>query len=141
MLSKSHMSQARNGIRRIHATACPVQAVLSRIGDKWSGLVIFNLGGRDDMRFSELQRAIAGISKRMLSSTLQNLEYDGLVRRVVLGTHPPEVRYSLTDLGRSLCDPIKELADWAVTNAAAMASARRRYEEDVTSRARTPWQS
>lgn len=135
------MSQTRNGIRRLHATACPVQAVLSRIGDKWSGLVIFNLGGRDDMRFSELQRAIAGISKRMLSSTLQNLEYDGLVRRTVLGTHPPEVRYSLTDLGRSLCDPIKELADWAVANAPAMASARRRYEEDTASRTRTPWQS
>ncbi len=135
------MSQSRCGLRRPVASPCPVQAVLSRIGDKWSALVIFNLGGRDDMRFSELQRAIPGISKRMLSATLQNLEYDGLVRRAVLGTHPPEVRYALTDLGRSLRGPIEGLADWAVDNAPVMEAARRRYEEEADRAPRTPWQA
>ena len=135
------MNQPRNCVKRPTPSACPVQAVLARIGDKWSALVIFNLGGREDMRFSELQCAIAGISKRMLSTTLQNLEYDGLVRRAVLGTHPPEVRYALTDLGRSLCAPIKGLADWAVDNAPVMETARKRYEEAQALGGRTPWQT
>lgn len=135
------MSRTLSGVKRPNPSACPVQAVLARIGDKWSSLVIFNLSGCDDMRFSELQRAIAGISKRMLSATLQNLEYDGLVQRTVLGTHPPEVRYALTALGQSLREPIKGLADWAVGNAPVMEAARKRYEEERAAGERTPWQS
>ena len=77
----------------------------------------------------------------MLSATLQNLEYDGLVQRTVLGTHPPEVRYALTALGQSLREPIKGLADWAVGNAPVMEAARKRYEEERAAGERTPWQS
>ncbi len=128
-------------LKRVVSSPCPVQRVFSRIGDKWSALVIFNLGGRAGMRFSELQRAIVGISKRMLSATLQNLESDGLVRRTVLGTHPPEVRYALTELGDSLCGPIKGLADWATDNAPAMDEARREYEKKAALGERTPWQT
>ncbi len=78
-----------------------VSAVLARIGDKWSVLVVGRLGNRT-MRFGELKREIGSISQRMLTLTLRGLERDGLVRRTVYPTIPPRVDYELTALGRSL---------------------------------------
>ncbi|MBP2326120.1 DNA-binding HxlR family transcriptional regulator [Kibdelosporangium banguiense] len=96
--------------------ACPVTEVFRRVGDKWSMLLVIVLGGRPH-RYNELHRAIEGISQRMLTRTLRNLETDGLVKREVLPTVPPSVEYSLTPLGFSLLEPISGLADWAVLHA------------------------
>ena len=74
---------------------CPIREVLDRVGDTWSLLVIINLQERP-LRFNALRRSIEGISQRMLTVTLRSLERDGLVRRTVRPTTPPEVEYALT---------------------------------------------
>lgn len=86
--------------------------ILNRVGDKWSVLVVVLLGN-ERMRFSTLRRALAGISQRMLTSTLRGLERDGLVKRTVYPTNPPQVDYALTKLGQTLLEPVRVLAVWA----------------------------
>jgi DNA-binding HxlR family transcriptional regulator len=99
-----------------HDGACPfVREVLTRVGDKWSVLVIVMLGD-GAKRFSELRRAIGGISQRMLTLTLRGLERDGLVAREVFPTVPPKVEYTLTPLGKTLLTTLRDLADWAAEN-------------------------
>src|SRR5438477_11568106 len=89
--------------------ACPaVRDVLKRVGDKWSIQVVALL--RDGpKRFSELRRLVEGVSQRMLTLTLRGLERDGLVERSVEPTIPPRVDYELTDLGRTLLEPVMAL--------------------------------
>ncbi|RAI42301.1 winged helix-turn-helix transcriptional regulator [Rhodoplanes roseus] len=101
--------------------------VLSRIGDKWTVLVIILLG-EGPLRFNELKRRIGGISQRMLTLTLRSLERDGLVTRTMFATIPPRVDYALTDLGRSLLAPIRHLGEWAVDNTPRIEEARRRFD-------------
>ena len=114
--------------RKITHDDCPVREVLSRVGDKWSVLIVAVL--RDgSMRFSDLRRSIDGISQRMLTLTLRGLERDGLVTRTVTPTTPPRVDYALTPLGRTLLEPIMALAEWAETNRPAIHTARRRYDD------------
>lgn len=103
---------------------CPVTDVIRRVGDKWTMLVIVLLG-RGRRRFNELHRDIDGISQRMLTRTLRGLETDGLVNREVFPTVPPSVEYSLTELGRSLLEPLSALADWAVKHRDDIEAARR----------------
>jgi DNA-binding HxlR family transcriptional regulator len=91
---------------------CPVRDVLDRIGDKWSMLLIMALAMRPQ-RFSELNRAVRDISKRMLTQTLRDLERDGLITRHVFPTKPPSVEYRLAPLGFSLLEPMAGLIDWA----------------------------
>jgi DNA-binding HxlR family transcriptional regulator len=91
---------------------CPVRDVLDRIGDKWSILIVMTLATRPQ-RFSQLCRAIRGISKRMLTQTLRDLERDGLITRHVFPTKPPSVEYRLAPLGQSLLEPMANLIDWA----------------------------
>ena len=86
--------------------------ILNRIGDKWSVMIVGYLG-RKTMRFNELRHTIGGISQRMLTLTLRNLERDGLVTRTVYPEIPPRVEYELTQLGRSLQNPINALWAWA----------------------------
>lgn len=107
----------------------PVSEVLQRVGDKWSVLVVMTL--RDGThRFSELRRALPGISQRMLTLTLRGLERDGLVTRTVTATMiPPRVDYTLTPLGESLAEPVIALAQWAQANMCAMQKARGEYDE------------
>jgi DNA-binding HxlR family transcriptional regulator len=91
-----------------------VRQLLTKIGDKWTIFLVLSLdllGGR--ARFSELERAIPGISQRMLSATLKNLERDGMVVREVFPEVPPRVEYEITDLGKSLLGPTQGLVDWA----------------------------
>lgn len=96
--------------------ACPfVREVLTRVGDKWSVLVIVLLGD-GSKRFSQLKRTIDGISQRMLTLTLRGLERDGLVTRTVFPTVPPSVDYALTPLGKTLLKTVTELANWASAN-------------------------
>jgi DNA-binding HxlR family transcriptional regulator len=105
-----------------------VREVLSRVGDKWSVLVI-GLLGDETKRFSELQRAIEGISQRMLTLTLRQLERDGLVQRTVYPTVPPRVEYALTPLGRTLLETVTALATWAEGHRQDIESARYAYDE------------
>lgn len=94
-----------------------VRELLTKIGDKWTIFVILSLdllGGR--ARFSELERSVPGISQRMLSTTLKNLERDGLVIRELFPEVPPRVEYEITGLGKSLLRPTQGLVDWAKEN-------------------------
>src|SRR5215218_11240448 len=104
-----------------------VSEVLSRVGDKWTVLVVGELGnGRK--RFNEIRRALGSISQRMLTLTLRGLERDGLVTRTVFPTIPPRVDYALTRLGRSLLEPVSGLGLWARRNRPAIEDARRRFD-------------
>lgn len=104
-----------------------ISEILSRIGDKWTVLVVSMLGN-GPMRFNELRREIGGVSQRMLTLTLRGLERDGLVTRTVYPTVPPRVDYELTNLGRSLLDPIVGIAGWARANRAKIEQARKVYD-------------
>lgn len=108
-----------------------VSQVLSRIGDKWSVLVIMLLREKS-LRFSELKRGIDGISQRMLTLTLRNLERDGLVTRTVTPSIPPRVDYELTALGHSLAEPVKALGTWAFQNVAQIEGAQAHYDAGKT---------
>ena len=107
-----------------------ISGVLARVGDKWSILIVSRLGART-MRFNELRREIGGISQRMLTLTLRNLERDGLVTRKAFATVPPRVDYSLTPLGRSLLEPVNALSDWALSHKDKLADAQRRFDRSV----------
>jgi len=124
--TKTHETDACHAIQ---ATECPkVSQVLARVGEKWSVLIIMMLtdGPR---RFSELKRAIDGISQRMLTLCLRGLERDGLVKRTVFPQVPPRVDYELTPLGRSLCEPVTALGNWARSHASEIDRARAAYDK------------
>ena len=104
-----------------------ISEVLSRIGDKWTVLVVSTLGD-GPKRFNELRHALGSISQRMLTLTLRALERDGLVTRTVFPTIPPRVVYELTRLGRSLLEPVNALGLWARKNRSAIQQARRRFD-------------
>src|SRR4029079_19313517 len=102
-----------------------VSEVLARVGDKWTILVVGELGN-GPRRFNEIRRALGSISQRMLTLTLRGLERDGLVTRTVFPTIPPKVEYELTRLGRSLLAPVSQIGLWARRNRAAIQEARQR---------------
>ena len=107
-----------------------ISAVLARIGDKWTVLVV-NFLGSGAKRFSEIRREVGGISQRMLTLTLRALERDGLVTRTVLPTNPPRVEYALTPLGFSLLEPVQALGSWAIEHQETMENARQRFDRAV----------
>src|SRR6476646_5181325 len=104
-----------------------VSEILSRVGDKWSVLVV-KLLGDGSLRFNELRHRIGGISQKMLTTTLRGLERDGFVTRTVTPSIPPRVDYELTELGRSLQKPICGLASWATENVEAIHDAQARFD-------------
>lgn len=110
---------------------CPdckrINEVLSRVGDRWSVLVIISLAQYGTLRFNELKRNL-GISQRMLSRTLRELERDGLVSRTQYPTIPPKVEYTLTPLGESFREPVAALGTWALENLATIDTAREIYD-------------
>jgi DNA-binding HxlR family transcriptional regulator len=107
---------------------CPkISQVLARIGEKWSVLIIIMLAARSH-RFSELKRAIGGVSQRMLTLSLRGLERDGLVKRTVFPVVPPRVEYELTPLGRSLHMPVSALGEWARGHLAEIDAAREAFD-------------
>jgi DNA-binding HxlR family transcriptional regulator len=106
---------------------CGIREVLDRIGDKWTVLVIVELS-KGTRRFRELQRAIPGISQRMLTLTTRRLCRDGLVERTVYATIPPQVDYRLTAMGQSLATMVSGLADWSREHKDAIGDARRRWD-------------
>jgi DNA-binding HxlR family transcriptional regulator len=106
---------------------CGIRDVLDRIGDKWSVLVIVELAG-GPRRFRQLQRAVEGISQRMLTLTVRRLERDGLVLRTVYPTVPAQVDYRLTGTGAGLTHLVKALADWSLAHRGDIAEARQSYD-------------
>ncbi len=108
---------------------CSLRQILDRIADKWSLLVVALLAERS-LRFNELLRMIDGISQRMLTVTLRQLERDGMVTRVVYPVVPPRVEYSLTSMGRSLHETVKGLVDWTEAHQEEIAQARMRYDRE-----------
>jgi len=104
-----------------------ISTLLSRIGYKWTVLVVTSLGG-GSRRFNELRREIPSVSQRMLTLTLRNLERDGLVSRTVTPTIPPRVDYELTDMGHSLLKPVTALADWALQHVEQIHAAQSRFD-------------
>src|SRR6476469_2198291 len=111
-----------------------ISTLLSRIGDKWTVLVVQTLGD-GSKRFNELRREIPSVSQRMLTLTLRNLERDGIVNRTVTPTIPPRVDYELTSLGHSLLKPITALAEWALHNVEAIHGAQARFDAEQDARA------
>lgn len=117
----------RTEIRDALFPNCPIRNVLSRIGDKWSLLVLFTLEKKSNQRFMELQRDIPDISQKMLTATLRILEADGLVHRDAFPEVPPRVEYSLTDKGKSLLPHINSLLSWAIDNMGDIMELRKQY--------------
>jgi DNA-binding HxlR family transcriptional regulator len=102
--------------------------IIEQIADKWTILVIDALGTRGEMRFSRLREEIGGVSQKMLTKTLRQLERDGLVSRYVHPVIPPRVDYQLTPIGRSLLDKICGIWDWVEIHMAEMERARRQFD-------------
>ena len=113
----------------------PLREFLARIGDKWSVLLIVTLSRKPHhrARFSELQKSLDGISQRMLTTTLRQLERDGLLLREVFPEVPPRVEYELTDLGLSLIEPMRNLVHWIGTNWDLIKEARSLFDKGRTS--------
>jgi DNA-binding HxlR family transcriptional regulator len=111
----------------IHAGCRTVTPLLARIGDKWTILVIMLLSS-GSLRFNEIKRLLDGISQRMLTLTLRNLERDGLVTRTVTPSIPPRVDYALTPLGDSLRVPVMGLGRWVTDNLEEIERARALFD-------------
>jgi DNA-binding HxlR family transcriptional regulator len=125
------MSQGHTGVSAqvINAEACPLHEVLDRVSGKWAiGIIV--AAARGPIRFTELERAIEGISRRMLTLTLRNLERDGLLVRTVYPTVPPKVEYTLTDIARELHESLVALTAWAERHRSAIAAARAVYDHE-----------
>lgn len=110
---------------------CPTRVVLDRIGDKWTVLIIEVLDS-GPRRFNEIRLAIGGITPKVLTSTLRSLAADGLIVREAFGEVPPRVEYRLTDLGRSLLEPVAALRQWAERNVAEIEGNRNSAEAVTT---------
>ena len=107
---------------------CPVRCILSRIGDKWSVLIINLLGDAGTLRFGEIKKFLGDISQKMLTSTLRSLEADGLIVRKAYMEIPPRVEYDLTELGKDLLPHLTSLSEWAHQNMDLILSNRENYE-------------
>ena len=117
----------------IFSANCPAQQVLESIADKWTVIVVYVLSCKGTMRYGELQRLIGGVSQKMLTQTLRNLERDGLVQRKVYPVVPPKVEYSLTPLGETLTEPLAAICTWAEAHFLELEAARKRYDLDKES--------
>lgn len=125
-----------NGVTESVALMCrseetrAVREFLAKVGDKWSILLVVMLARtpRHRARFSELQRMVEGISQRMLTTTLRNLERDGFLTREVFPEVPPRVEYELTELGLSLLEPMQHLVRWIGANWVAIKEAREDFD-------------
>ena len=122
------------GTAMLDSDQCPdckrINEVLTRVGDRWSVLVIISLAQYGTLRFNELKRNL-GISQRMLSRTLKELERDGLVNRTYHPTIPPKVEYNLTPMDQSFREPVSALGYWALDNLAKIDAAREDYDVAV----------
>lgn len=125
--SPGHIGGTTHGTAVDQTATCEIRDLLDRLADKWSLLVV-ELLGHGTHRFTELKREVDGISQRMLSRTLRQLERDGMVTRTVHPTVPPRVDYELTTLGASLLDAVQPLVSWARTHRDEIAVNRTTYD-------------
>jgi DNA-binding HxlR family transcriptional regulator len=114
--------------RRPYTHGCPSRQILDRIADKWTILVIGTLATRRAVRFNELRRLIDGISQKMLTQTLREMERDGLVVRTIYAEVPPRVEYALSPLGETLRDPLHALEVWATQHMTEVHAAQERFD-------------
>ncbi len=124
MTNKSEPKQRRIFFNDEH---CPIRNVVAHVGDKWSMLILFALVDGAD-RFNALKVRIVGISQRMLTQTLRDLERDGYVSRTVFPEVPVRVEYELTDMGRGMVKPLYQLVNWADEHHDAINRAREAYD-------------
>ncbi|MDA5142606.1 helix-turn-helix domain-containing protein [Streptomyces sp. AD681] len=110
-----------------HAEACPVREIIDRVGSKWSVQIILAVT-QGPVRFTELERSIEGISRRMLTLTLRNLERDGLIIRTVYPTVPPKVEYTASEMTMELEGPLSQLARWALRHRDEVITAREVFD-------------
>ncbi len=106
---------------------CPIRNVIARFGDAWSFVVMLTLAD-EAMRFMALQRALPGVSQRVLTHTLRQLERDGFISRTVVPTVPISVSYALTTLGQSFIEPARHSLRWANKANPRVNAARQRYD-------------
>lgn len=111
---------------------CPSRTSLARIANKWTAMIVIALGD-DRVRFGELRTQVGGISAKVLADTLRDLERDGIVARHAYDQMPPKVEYELTDLGRTLHDPLQALRIWAEAHYAQVSRAREMYDREKSS--------
>jgi DNA-binding HxlR family transcriptional regulator len=107
---------------------CPTRQVLDLIADKWTVLIIRRLAD-GTLRFAQLRRSVDGISQKVLTNILRSLERDGIVTRRIYASVPPKVEYSLTTLGRSLCNLVEGICGWAEANIEQVQAAREVYSQ------------
>ncbi|WP_240487064.1 winged helix-turn-helix transcriptional regulator [Actinomadura flavalba] len=112
----------------VHPIVCPIREIFDRVAGKWSVQIILIAVAKGPVRFTELERGIEGISRRMLTLTLRQLERDGLLVRTVFPTVPPRVEYTATPMACELQGAFEELAAWAVRHQDAIAAAQRVYD-------------
>jgi DNA-binding HxlR family transcriptional regulator len=113
-------------VRDVYLRNCPCREVLDLLANKWTALAI---GALEDgpRRFGELRRRLEGVSQKMLTQTLRELERDGLVTRTVYPVVPLRVDYELTDLGRSVSEPLSAIRSWSERNIGQVQRARAEY--------------
>lgn len=107
---------------------CPSRLIMQRLGDKWTPLVLLVLQGQPQ-RFSHIRERIGGVTPKVLTQTLRTLERDGLLTRTIYPEVPPRVEYELTELGRSVLEPMEVLRLWSQVNAAKILEARKTYDD------------
>ena len=125
--------------RNVYAADCPTRQVLDQLANKWTVLILGILH-QSPRRYGAIVRAAEGISPRVLTRTLRDLERDGLVQRQLLSATPPAVEYRLTALGEELDDIVGPLRDWSERRVDDIHAARSRFDSDVAGQDRTPWQ-
>jgi len=125
--------QVPDSCAQIWAEMCTIRQVLDHVGGKWS-ISILLAAMNEPVRFSQLERAIDGISRRMLTLTLRNLERDGLLTRTVYPTVPPKVEYLATDMARELHESLASLSDWAGRHLGDISAARAAYDNALPRR-------
>lgn len=111
---------------------CRTRGVLDRIGDRWTVLIIGAMADGEATRFTDLLYAIEGISQKMLTKNLRALEEDGIVSRAVRPTAPVRIEYRLTDLGRSLLEPLAAIRQWAIDHLGEVLEARETHAIRLT---------
>ncbi len=121
-----------------YASQCPSREMLDRIGDKWTVLVLGELADTKPRRYTALRNRLSGVSEKMLTQTLRALERDGLVRRTVHPTVPPQVEYELTALGRTLREPLHALKQWSIDHMEEVLVARSEHDAASSSSGSAP---
>lgn len=122
---------AEKNVKFSDMESCPIRNVVARFGNKWAILVLLILQEESCLRFNQLRKMMPDISSKVLSSTLQVLEADGLVRRTVYPEVPPRVEYQLTEMGHSLMPIIADLTQWALSNMPTIMNHREQFEQSI----------